>query len=82
MPHIYVIRVRANRRDEFREYMKKQNIPTGIHYQPNHLLTKFKTSYKLPNVEEVWVELVTLPLHPDLREEEVDYIIKSINQFI
>jgi dTDP-4-amino-4,6-dideoxygalactose transaminase len=36
---------------------------------------------KLPITESVWKNLVTLPLYPDLEEEDFQLIIKTIRDF-
>ena len=55
----------------------EKNIQTGIHYQPNHKLTyytnpKFKS---LPVTDLVYPELLSIPLHPDLKDEDLDYVV-------
>ena len=77
VPHIYTIRVRglANR-DDLRAQLLEYGIETGVHYQPNHLLSFFRDpqAAPLPITEALFSELLTLPLHPDLTDDDVDYI--------
>lgn len=89
VPHIYVIRIIGlkNRR-KLQEDLLKLDIQTGVHYQPNHKLTFFNKYYNttLPITETIFPELLTLPLHYDLTESDIDYVatsvIKSINNNI
>jgi dTDP-4-amino-4,6-dideoxygalactose transaminase len=77
--HIFVIKV--EKRDKLREYLISHNIECGIHYKPNHLLSKYKSSYSLPITEKIYEEILTLPCHTDLKEDEQEFIIKKIEEF-
>lgn len=77
--HLYWIRVKN--RKEFMKKMKTSNIETGIHYKPLHLMSLYKSAQKLPKVESIWKELVTIPLHPNLTNAQVDKIIECTNKF-
>lgn len=79
LPHIFV--VKAQKRDELREFLIANQIECGIHYKPNHLLTKYKTEYHLPITEKTYEQVLTLPCHFDLTEEEQDYVINKIEEF-
>ena len=81
LPHIFTIRVQAEYRDALKSFLEKEGIESGIHYQPNHLLSFFKTSYSLEQSEKLWTELLTLPLHPDLSEADIIQVAHLIHQF-
>jgi len=78
--HLYWIRVKN--RDQFRRKMELQGIETGIHYRPLHLMKLYNHNQKLPLSEQIWKELVTLPIHPNLTESELEYIISNVNKFV
>ena len=80
VPHIFPIRFEKSKINKLREELSKNDIPTGIHYRPNHLLTFFKSSYKLKNAELVYKELITLPFHVDISRNEIDKICQIIKQ--
>ena len=61
--------------------MTEYRVETGIHYKPIHKMTLYKSSIKLPVTEEVGKHIVSLPIHPNLTENDVDKIIKLTNQF-
>jgi dTDP-4-amino-4,6-dideoxygalactose transaminase len=83
IPHIFSIRILNNKRDGLREFLESNNIPTGIHYKPNHLLSFYGGGReKLVLTEQVYNELLTLPLHPDLEIFEIEYICKLINNYL
>jgi len=79
--HLYWIRVKN--RSKFMKKMKSLGIETGIHYNPVHLMTfYYQKGIKLPITEKVGNEIVSVPIHPNLRKEDVDTVISSINRII
>jgi dTDP-4-amino-4,6-dideoxygalactose transaminase len=82
--HRYVIR--TPRRDELMGYLRSQGIGVGIHYPtPLHKQEAWKKKgygdYHLPVAERVATEILSIPMFPELREEEVEYIITKIEGF-
>jgi len=77
--HFYWILVKN--RDDFRKKMANARIETGIHYKPIHKMSMYKSNVKLPVTEEIGQQIVTLPTHPNLTEENMDRIIESVNKF-
>lgn len=80
--HIMPVRILHGRKDQLKAYLAEQGIPTGVHYKPNHLLTYFKKmlppTLPLPVTERLHNELVTLPLHPALSEDDVRTICAAV----
>ncbi len=73
--HIYPVRILNGRRAALINALQDKGIPTGMHYKPSHLLTLFGGgAVSLPRAESLAEELVTLPLHPGLSDEDVNYI--------
>jgi UDP-2-acetamido-2-deoxy-ribo-hexuluronate aminotransferase len=77
----YSIRVRN--RDEIQSKLKEVGIPTAVHYpMPLHLQECFSyLGYKkgdFPVAERVSQEIMSLPMNPDLSDEEIIYISKGI----
>ncbi len=82
IPHIFPIRVLNNQRGQLKTHLASHNVPTGIHYKPNHLLTYYqKDGLHLPITDIVYEELLTLPLHPGIQTTDVEYIAQTINQY-
>ncbi len=82
IPHIQPILVLQGQRDRLRQFLVKQGIQTGIHYKPNHLLTYYgggKT--QLPITEQLYNELLSLPLHPGLTIDDINQVCDVINRF-
>lgn len=77
--HFYWIQVKN--RDNFMKKMMEHRVETGIHYKPIHRMSLYKSSVELPVTEKVGKHIVSLPIHPNLTENDVDIIIKLTNQF-
>lgn len=79
--HLFVIL--SKERDRIMEHLGKSKISTSIHYLPVHLFYYYKNKYPnvtLPITEEVSREVLTLPLFPDLKLEDVDVICEKIKE--
>ena len=82
--HTFVIQV--DKRDELKNYLKKNNIATAIHYPvPIHLQPASKSlGYKegdLPVTEKQAKEILSLPINQYLSESDLERIISKINDF-
>lgn len=83
VPHLQPVRVRGGRRDALRAQLLNAGIESGIHYKPNHLLTFFRRGQgSLALTEQLYQELLSLPLHPGLELAEVDRVCDEIAQFL
>ncbi len=83
VPHIFPVRVLNGKRDGLRQFLQDRGIETGIHYKPNHLLSFYGGGREsLPVTERLYEELLTLPLHPGLGDEEIDYTIAAVSEFL
>lgn len=77
VPHIYVVRINSQfDKKDLQASLLEMGIQTGMHYMPNHLLSFYKNDQQLPFpvTEKVYSELITLPLHPDIGMEDVEYV--------
>jgi len=85
VPHIYVIRIFGMKnRKQIQKKMLEKKIEVGYHYQPNHWLSYYKNekASPLPVTDAVFPELLTLPLHPDLSEQDVVYVASELIKII
>jgi len=89
--HLYTILVDSERtgltRDEFREEMRKRNIGTGLHFLAVHQLSYYRERYRpvstlLRNSEYVAARIVSLPLFPDMQEEDVLGVVEEIRDIL
>ena len=78
--HLYWIRVKN--RTQFMKNMLKQGLETGIHYYPIHLMKYYSNSGNLPISEKVGREIVSIPMHPNLTNEDIEKIINNVNKFV
>jgi dTDP-4-amino-4,6-dideoxygalactose transaminase len=79
VPHIYPIQILSKKpRKLIQDTMLEKGIQTGIHYQPNHQLSYYKSNREFPVTDSVAQRLLTLPLHPDVSEEDVRYICATL----
>ena len=78
----YIIKVK-NRRDELMAHLKENGIGSGIHYTPVHHFTYYKNFLRnpLPATDKVYEQILTLPLYPDMTDEEAGLVIKGIQSF-
>lgn len=83
IPHIFPIRILNGKRDSISKKLESHNIPTGIHYKPNHLLSFYGGgNRKLKVTEMIYNEILTLPLHPELNISDVENICQILNDFL
>jgi dTDP-4-amino-4,6-dideoxygalactose transaminase len=81
-PHIFVVRVTDGRRDALMHHLADQEIEAGINYIPNHFHPYFRASgAALPETEQAFSEILTLPLHCRLTDEDVTEVITSVHAF-
>ena len=84
-PHIYVIKL-DNRVDRsvFMANMNAAGIEVGIHYKPNHLLEFYKnrSTRDLTNISKIMDGIVSLPMHVEITDENIQYITLNIKKFI
>lgn len=82
-PHIFVARVLDGRRDEMMSFLRERDIETGINYVPNHTHPIFEhTGGPLPVTERAFEEILTLPLHAELSETDIDTVVGAIREFL
>ena len=80
--HKFVIRVDNNFRDDLRNYLLENNIESGVHYPtitPQEPL--FNDKGKYDNASLLAQESLSLPIHPELTNDEVDYVINVIRTY-
>ncbi len=82
--HLYAIRVK--KRDELREHLAKNNIQALIHYPiPLHLQKAYGylgySKGDFPITEKVSLEILSLPMYPQITDEIQSYILDKISEF-
>src|SRR3989344_1510298 len=82
--HIFAIQTQE--RNKLREYLEKNGIATVIHYPtPIHLQEPYrKQGFKqgdFPITEEFASRILSLPIFPEMEEEEIEYVCSKIQKF-
>lgn len=78
----WMFAVRAKKRDKLISFLKARNIATSVYWIPvpmHPLYRKYRS--KIPVTTRVWKELITLPLFSEIKNKEIDYIIKALKDF-
>lgn len=85
--HLYIINLNdkdAEQRNKFIEKMAGLGVATNVHYKPLPMHTGYKKlGFKIedyPNAYEQFKNVVTLPLHTCLSDEDVDYVIECVKE--
>jgi dTDP-4-amino-4,6-dideoxygalactose transaminase len=81
-----VVLPREVKRGEFIREMHAQNIGIGVHYPAIHLLSLYRRmGYKpgdYPNAEHIGAGIVTLPLFPAMRDDDVDRVCEQTARLV
>lgn len=82
---MYTIKV-SNKidRTKFVLELRKKGIGASVHFDPPVHLQSFyaNKNYKLPVTEKVANSIVTLPMYPQLKKEELDFVIESVKDVL
>lgn len=75
--------IRVDNRDDFVKYMSEHGVELLIRDTiPNHKLKGLKLEhFDLPVTEAMAIDVVRLPTYPELTNEEVEYVIKTIREY-
>ncbi len=84
--HQYTLRVKNGRRDALQSYLKEKGIPSMVYYPValheqeafRHFMNKTPI---LPNAEQLCKEVLSLPMHTELTNEQLNYITDAILAF-
>ena len=82
--HLYVIR--AERRDDLAAFLKTKGVFTGIHYptalplMPAYRYLRHQPS-DFPVAYECQDQILSLPMYPELADEQIAYVAESIKEF-
>ncbi len=91
--HLFVIQIldienkpNSELRDSLANYLKEKGINTGLHYPiPLHLQECFRyLGYKegdFPVAEKLASNCLSLPIYPELNDEQIEYVCTNINNF-
>jgi len=88
--YVYVIRLTEEAsmsREEVIEKLKQNNIYAGVHYPPIHLFSFYRSQFghregELPVTEEVSNRVISLPMHQNLSDKEIEYVAKRVIEIV
>ena len=87
--HLYLIRIPnidVEKRNELITKLAEQGVSTNVHYKPMPMMTAYKDMgwdiKDFPNTFDYYHNLITLPLHTKLSDEDVSYIIEKLESVI
>lgn len=87
--HLYLTRIPGINDQQRREIIIKlaeQGISTNVHYKPLPMMTAYKAMgwdiKDFPNAYAYYENLITLPLHTKLSDEDVEYIIENYKEVV
>ncbi len=88
--YIYPIRIKHDKpglRNQLIDYLFQQGISTSVHFKPVHLHSYYKNKYgykalDFPVAYYEYQKIITLPVYPSLKNNEIDYISRKIKKFL
>ncbi len=77
----HLFHIKCERRDDLSLFLQEQGIATSVHYIPLHTCDVYDDHPRLVHAEALQDRLLTLPLYPDLSDDEVGFVIDMIRRF-
>jgi len=72
-------------RDDFIESLKEKNIGSSVHFIPLHKHSYFRSRYPedhFPVANSIYERIVSIPMYPSMTNQDVDYVIHTINSIL
>ncbi len=84
--HQYTLKIKDGRRDELKNYLASKGIPSMVYYPvPLHLQKAYQDwggkAGDFPVSEQLCKEVLSLPMHTELEEEQLNYITNTVKSF-
>jgi len=85
--HLFIVKVISMERERFMRKLSEYNIGYGIHFPAGHRLSYIRKRYKikrgeLEETERANDRLLSLPLFPDMKEEDVFYVCEAVREIL
>ena len=83
--HLFVVKVKSIRREDFMKGMAEKNLGYGLHFPPCHTLSYIKSRFglkKLPVTDYLADKIVSLPLYPGMDEVKVQRVIDVVRTLL
>jgi perosamine synthetase len=73
--------VDSSLRDKLIDYLAQKMIHTSVHFKPLHKYEIVKQNREYPVADTEWKKLISLPCHPGMTDEDIDYVLYWVNEF-
>ena len=85
--HLFVIKVNSMDRERFMQRLSEYQIGYGIHFPAGHRLGYIQKRFKvkkgeLEETERANAKLLSLPLFPDMKDEDVSYVCEAVREIL
>jgi len=85
--HLFIIKLRDMERRLFMEKLSEYNVGYGLHFPAIHLLAYVKERFPvpagtLPETERAAAGIISLPLFPGMKDEDVGYVCEAIREIL
>lgn len=77
----HLFHIKCTRRDDLSQFLAAHGIATSVHYIPLHTYDCYTDHPQLRNAEMLQDRLLTLPLYPDLIDDEVEFVCDTLRSF-
>ena len=77
----YCARVPSIERDNMIDYLADKKIHTSVHFKPLHKYDIVKQDRDYPVADREWKKLLSLPCHPGMSQEDIDYVIYWVKEY-
>jgi dTDP-4-amino-4,6-dideoxygalactose transaminase len=89
--HLFILRLRSENltvtRDEFIELLKERQVGSSVHFIPLHRHPYYRETYgyteaDFPHAEDAFSRCLSLPIYPDLREEQLERVVEAVTDIV
>jgi dTDP-4-amino-4,6-dideoxygalactose transaminase len=83
--HLFTVLVPPQKRDQLLWALQQRGIGVAVNYRPIHLLKYYRENFRFkegdfPVAEEIGSRTISLPLYPDLSQDEIAYVVQVLNE--
>jgi UDP-4-amino-4-deoxy-L-arabinose-oxoglutarate aminotransferase len=85
--HLFIIKIQEYPRDRFMNRLSEYNIGYGLHFPSAHTLSYINKKYgksnkSLQETNRAADRIISLPLFPDMKEDDVHYVCMAIKEIL
>ena len=77
--HNYVAKITKGDREDLIVFLRSKGITAGVHYKPLYIYPIYNhVKAKCPVADELWKKLITLPVFPDMTDDQVKFVADNV----